>query len=204
MEDIWKVDHNGERVGDFIISLGLYTAMAERILSDAFELMCNTKIFRGNKSIFSSDYGCFGLKNHNSFLNINDYGELSVRVASMKADHWRSELEKACKNFPRPTEPDFQKRCTEIIKQAVIGFLALFRAKQVYNPTKDAEDVIKGAEAIIKHFNGEELTNEELKWIGHPLNPFEFAEFDKIRKETYNTSERASKLRAYLKKVQKA
>ncbi len=198
-----KVDNFGEKEIDFVVPLGLYTAIAERVLSDAIELLCNTKIFRGNEKIFSPSYGTFGLDGHNAYLDINDYGELSVRVNSMKNDYIWS---KVPDTLPRPTDPDFQKHATEILKNAVIGFLGVFKAKQLYNPDKkEPENVIKACEAFIKHFDGEELTNEEQLWIGHPMNPFEYAGYEKILEENkYSDAQRSSKIRAHLKKVQGA
>lgn len=188
-----------------ILPLGLYTAMAERIISDAIELGSNTKIFRNREHLFNSGFGCFGRKFFNSFVGVSQYGELLLSPTRKKDLGWNYTKSEHFKLIPEESSLEFKQFYFSIIKGFVEAFLSLYKVKQSYYPESDAKDVIECSEAIIKHFSGEELTEEEWKWIGRPMTPFEYVGFKEILdKGGVYTNPTGAKLRAYLKKVQKA
>lgn len=191
-----------------LFRLGLYTPVAADLIKDVLNLF-NKFTFNGYREFpFDAKNGTFGKYNHDAFVIVMPDGELA--------------LEKYVYAH-RPEDIITDDDAIEMLKHSLTAYLELHRAftsnKSAWALTKannskenveNMNEMIKNTSILLKHFNDEPITDDEKKIIGRPANAFEQVELNSLLEELYGNlkewsgnNKARSKIRAYMKKIQK-
>ena len=192
----------------YLIRLGLYTPAAADLIKDVLNLFDKFTFNGYIQYAFCSNNGTFGKCRHDAYVIVMSDGELALEK-HVYAD--------------RPEDAITNDDAIEMLKHSLTAYLELHKAyasnksayafKHAKNSKENVEDMnemTKNICILLKHFNGEPITDDEKKFIGHPFNAFEQIELNNLLEELYgnlktwgSNNKARSKIRAYMKKIQK-
>ncbi len=192
-----------------LFRLGFYTVEAADIINEILKTHDSYVMERYySQHVFSNKYGTFGLKNETAYVIVMPDGELALEKSNRKL----TKLDLTLSN----------EDALNILKHIVMAFLETHKAWVEdpsiwkYNNYKEAKKIeakmsekLHNINAILKHLNGEELTESEKLIVGRPFNAFEQVELNNLLEELYkNMKDYRGKnparglIRNYIKKIQ--
>jgi len=193
-----------------LIKLGLFTVTAADLLNEILKTHDNFPMDRYySQHVFSNEFGTFGLKDETAYVIVMPDGELALEKFNRKSSR--------ATDYSLSTEESLN-----ILKHIITAYAEIYKAWAKdpnvwkwynYKEAKKIEakmtDKLNNINAILKHLNGEELTESEKLIVGRPFNAFEQVELNNLLEELYKNMKdwggknpTRSLIRNYIKKIQ--